>query len=74
VDRAPAIDEKDAVAVDVVELEILIVIDEEETSLARHLQPRHIRFSQRHAGLEATDVAVMLQTRVRGHPITHAEC
>jgi len=70
-DRAPAIDEKDAVAVLIDELEILVVVDKEEVSVPYRLEPRRVGLGQGHAGVQAADVAVVIEARVLtpGHTV-----
>ena len=64
VDRAKAIDEKYAVAVDVIELVVVVVVDEEEVAMPCGFKPRHVRLGQGHPRVEAAYVAVVIETRV----------
>jgi len=64
VDRAPAIDEKNAMAIHVDELQVVIVVDEIEVPSPRCLEPLGIGLGQGHAGLEATAVAIVIKTGI----------
>ena len=51
-------------AVHVDELQIVLVIDEEEVVMSRRLEARHVGLGQGHAGVEATDVAVVIEAGI----------
>ena len=70
-DRAAAIDEKDAVAILIDELQIVIVVDKEEVPVPYRPEPRCVGLGQGHASVQAADVAVVIEARVLtpGHTV-----
>jgi len=60
VDRASTIAEEDAVPIHVDELQIVIVIDKEEVPVPLRLEPRRVRLGQCHTGIEAADMAIVV--------------
>ena len=63
-DRTAAIDQKNTVAIKIVELQIVIVVDEAEVLSTRRFEPRYIGLSQGHTGIQAAAVAIVVKTRV----------
>ena len=64
VDRALAIDEKNAMAIHVDELQVVIVVDEIEVPSPRCLEPLGIGLGQGHACIQTAAVAIVVKTRV----------